>query len=109
MLPAAVPFADAVHAVGRSALLVAALAAGALDVLRAATEDRLHQDVRLARLPTSRAALEAFLAAGAWAAWLSGSGPTVAAIVPDGVTAALPDDGVVLRLAVDRGGARVVA
>jgi homoserine kinase len=109
MLPATVPFADAAHAVGRTALLVAALSTGSLHVLRAATEDRLHQDVRLARLPSSRAALDAFLAAGAWAAWLSGSGPTVAGVLPDGVVAALPDDGTVLRLAVDREGARVVA
>jgi homoserine kinase len=113
LLPATVPFADAAHAVGRAALLVAALAGGALDVLRAATEDRLHQDVRLARLPSSRAALDAFLAAGAWAAWLSGSGPTVAALVPGGATPGgavpgLPADGVVLHLAVDHEGARVV-
>jgi homoserine kinase len=109
MLPASVPFADAAHAVSRVALLVAGLATGSLHVLRTATEDRLHQDVRLGRLPASRAALDAFLAAGAWAAWLSGSGPTVAAVLPDGVVADLPAAGVVLRLAVDREGARVVA
>jgi homoserine kinase len=108
MLPATVKFADAALTVGRAALLVAALSAGAVEALRAATEDRLHQDVRLARLPSSRAALDAFLAAGAWAAWLSGSGPTVAAVLPDGAGAAPPADGVVLLLGVDREGARRV-
>src|SRR4249919_1273769 len=43
-----VPFADAVFNVGRTALLVAALAAGNIHALRTATEDRLHQDQRFA-------------------------------------------------------------
>ena len=49
-----VPFADAVFNVGRTALLVAALAAGNIHALRTATEDRLHQDQRFARSPGSR-------------------------------------------------------
>ena len=53
-----VAFADAVFNVGRTALLVAALAAGNVHALRTATEDRLHQDQRFARSPGSRAALE---------------------------------------------------
>ena len=55
LLPDQVPFDDAVFNVGRTALLVAALAAGDVDALRTATEDRLHQDRRLARVPDSRA------------------------------------------------------
>ena len=47
-LPDQVPFDDAVFNVGRTALLVAALAAGDTVALRIATEDRLHQDRRLA-------------------------------------------------------------
>ena len=39
---------DAVFNIGRVALLVAALAAGDTDALRSATQDRLHQDRRLA-------------------------------------------------------------
>ena len=62
-----------------TALLVAALVAGDAGALRAATEDRLHQDRRLSRVPDSRAAMDAALSAGAWGAWLSGSGPSVAA------------------------------
>ena len=81
LLPEQVPFDDAVFNVGRTALLVAALAAGDVDALRVATEDRLHQDRRLARVPDTRAAIDATLDAGAFAAWLSGSGPSAAAFV----------------------------
>jgi len=80
LLGAGVGFDDAVFNVGRTALLVAALAAGDVDALRDATQDRLHQERRLDAAPPSRAALEAALDHGAWCAWLSGSGPTVAAL-----------------------------
>lgn len=111
-LPGAVPFADAVFNVGRTALLVAALAAGDVAALRDATADRLHTDVRLGAAPGSRVAIEAALDAGAWAAFLSGSGPTVAvwcsAELADAIEAALPADGAhVKRLALDALGARV--
>ena len=79
-LASSVPFADAVFNVGHASLLVAALAAGDVDALRVAVADRLHQTVRLAAAEPSRAALDAALAAGAWCAWLSGSGPTIAAL-----------------------------
>jgi homoserine kinase len=104
-----VPFADAVFNVGRTALLVAALAAGNIHALRTATEDRLHQDQRFARSPSSRVALEAALDAGAWCGWLSGSGPTIAALcAPDAagdLAAALPPEGHIKVLTVDTGGA----
>lgn len=112
-LPEQVPFADAVFNVGRVALLVAALAAGDTDALRAATQDRLHQDLRLALVPETRAALTAALEAGAWCAWLSGSGPSAAALVEptraDAVAAALPPGGRAVVLGIDREGARSVA
>jgi len=79
-LGAPVPFVDAVFNVARSSMFVAALAAGDVEALRSACEDRLHQPARLARAAPSRRALETALGAGAWAAWLSGSGPTVAAM-----------------------------
>jgi homoserine kinase len=77
-LPSTVSFGDATFNVGRTALLVAALAAGDVEALRTATEDRLHQDVRFAATVPSRLALAVGLEAGAWAGWLSGSGPSVA-------------------------------
>ncbi len=112
-LPAQVPFADASHNVGRVALLVAALAAGDVAALADATEDRLHQDHRLARAEASREVLAALRRAGVWGAWLSGSGPTVAAwCAPseaEDVAAALPEGGRALVLRIDHEGAVVEA
>jgi homoserine kinase len=111
LLPPQVAFDDAVFNIGRTALLVAALAAGDVDALRVATEDRLHQDRRLARVPDSRAAIEAALTAGAFAAWLSGSGPSVAALAAestaDAIERALPASGRSRVLAVADEGASV--
>jgi homoserine kinase len=97
LLPDRVSFEDASFNIGRTALLVAALAAGDDAALRAATEDRLHQDRRLARVPDTRRAMEAALGAGALAAWLSGSGPSAAALVEparaSSIASALPPGG----------------
>jgi homoserine kinase len=111
-LPGQVPFADAAFNVGRTALLVAALAAGDVEVLRTATEDRLHQDHRLAAVPATRAAMDAALANGAYAAWLSGSGPTAAAFAaPEhapAVAAALPAGGRSLVVDIAPEGAAII-
>jgi homoserine kinase len=79
-LSTTVSMADAVFNIGHTAYLVAALAAGDVGALRHATDDRLHQQQRFVAVPLSLAAYEAALAAGAWCSWLSGSGPTVAAM-----------------------------
>lgn len=96
-LPSSVSYNDATFNVGRTALLVAALAAGDVEALRWATADRLHQDRRLVTVPSSRAALSAGLDAGAWCGWLSGSGPSVAFLCDPGeadtLAGALPGDG----------------
>lgn len=108
-LPTSVPFADAVFNVGRTAQLVAALATGQVAALAGATDDRLHQTGRLARAPSSRRALEV-LATRSQAAWLSGSGPTVAALVErgavDGLDGDLPE-GRLLVLDLDHRGVRI--
>src|SRR5262249_38130797 len=109
LLPDQVPFDDAVFNVGRTALLVAALAAGATDAMRAATEDRLHQNRRLARARDTRVAIDAMLDAGAFAGWLAGSGPSAAAFVDREeamhVAGALPGEGRALVLDIDDEGA----
>jgi len=109
LLPEQVTFDDAVFNVGRTALLVAALAAGAVDVMRVATQDRLHQSRRLARARDTHAAIEAMLDAGAFAAWLSGSGPTAAGFVERDdatrIAAALPKSGRSVVLDIDDEGA----
>ncbi len=112
-LPATVPFADAVFNLGRAALLVAAVTTGDTAALSAATEDRLHQDQRLAAVPESAVALAAARRAGAYGAWLSGSGPTVAALCSRGdharaVADALPTAGARVEVVpIDLAGARV--
>jgi homoserine kinase len=110
-LPAQVPFADAVFNLGRTALLVAALVTGDVEALRDATADRLHQDTRLSRAAGSAAAIRAALDAGAWAAWLSGSGPSVAALCAPAdaprLLAAWPDGGRAMQLHIDADGAVV--
>jgi homoserine kinase len=112
LLPEQVTFDDAVFNVGRTALLVAALAAGAVDAMRVATEDRLHQDRRLARARDTRLAIDAMIGAGAFAAWLSGSGPSAAAFVDPAdavaVAAALPPVGRTLVLDIDDEGAVIL-
>jgi homoserine kinase len=111
-LPSSVSFADATFNVGRTALLVAALAAGDVDALRWATADRLHQDWRLAAAPGSRDALSAGLDAGAWCGWLSGSGPSVAFLcepaAAEELAAALPAEGHTKVLAVAERGVELV-
>jgi homoserine kinase len=111
LLPEQVPFDDAVFNVGRTALLVASLAAGAVDAMRVATEDRLHQDRRLARARDTHIAIDAMLDAGAFAAWLSGSGPSAAAFVDrddaESIAAALPPVGRALVLDIDDEGAAI--
>lgn len=108
-LPQQVPFADAVFNIGRSNLLLAALTTGDLDALRGATDDRLHQQQRLAHVPASREALES-LRPRTLAAWLSGSGPTVAALARRDEVEGLDDDlpeGRLLVLDIDTSGVRI--
>ncbi len=108
-LPDSVSLADAVHNIGRTALLVAALVAGDVAAFRAATEDRIHQEVRLQKAQPSRDALTAALDAGAWAAWLSGSGPSIAVMCATdesvSIAASLPTEGRTIILGIDRVGA----
>ncbi len=80
VLPASVSRADAIFNTCRSSLLVAALAAGDLSVLRWAMEDRLHQPYRSAIFEALPHLIEKALRAGAAGAALSGAGSTVIAL-----------------------------
>ena len=80
VLPPQVSRQDAVFNVGRTALLVVALATGKLEHLRTATEDRLHQPARQQLFPAMRLIFRAALDAGALGAFLSGGGSTVLAL-----------------------------
>lgn len=83
VLPDSYSKADAVHNTGRAALFVAAMAAGRMDLLNAATDDRIHQRQRAALFPPMFDIFAAAKGAGAHAAWLSGAGSSVAAICPE--------------------------
>lgn len=80
-LPASVPLRDAAFNAARAALLVRALT-GTPELLLVATEDRIHQDYRAPAMPDT-ARLVADLRAAGVAAVVSGSGPSVLALVPD--------------------------
>jgi len=70
---------DAVHNLGRTAMLVSSFASGQFDALRFAMEDRIHQPYRRVLFPFEFL-IDAALAAGAHGAFLSSQGPTVVAI-----------------------------
>jgi homoserine kinase len=72
---------EAVFNIGRVAWLINALASNNIDQLRYGVEDALHQPQRGAAVyPHLFPIIEAAVAAGANAAYLSGAGPTVMAI-----------------------------
>lgn len=75
-----VPRSDAIYNIGRAAMLVNALAMGNLELLKVATEDRLHQPTRSQLFPYLNRLIKAALAAGAHGAFLSGAGPSVIAL-----------------------------
>lgn len=109
LLPATVPHADAAFAAGRAALAVHALTT-APALLLAATADRLHQDYREPAWPASARLVAALRSAGVPAA-VSGAGPSVLALPPDGrlpeLAAAVLAGFSVRSLDIDRSGVSV--
>lgn len=79
ILPTDVPLADAAFNIGRAALLVAAFASLEYSYLDVAMDDRLHQRHRTLLIPQMDAVFLAAKEAGALAAALSGSGPSIIA------------------------------
>lgn len=80
LLPKTVPLGDAVHNLTRAALAVAAVSSRRWDLLGLGTEDRLHQPYRARLVPGFDRVRLAAARAGAVAAFLSGSGPTILAL-----------------------------
>ena len=84
LLATEVPRADAVFNVSRASLLTYALVTGEHHLLRHATEDRLHQPQRIAKLfPKFNVIARSAMDAGALGVFLSGAGPTVLALATD--------------------------
>ncbi len=100
--------ADAVFNLGRLGLLLSACYEQRIDLLRTATEDRLHQSSRLANSELTAKAYEAAYQSGASAVWLSGSGPTLAIVATDDavgpISSVLGESGAVRELALDAEG-----
>ena len=87
VVPDSLSRADAVFNISRSSLLIAALAGGRLDLLDAATQDRLHQRQRAELMPAMLPIFEAARRAGAHCACLSGSGSTICALATENAEA----------------------
>jgi len=112
-LPTRVPLDDAVANVGAAAGWVAAVATGDLGALRVTSVDRLHQPTRLEARPDAAAVFaELSERDDVHAVWLSGSGPSVAALADSSVapvvaaSVAVGDGCSVRVLGVDRVGVR---
>lgn len=92
VLPELIPRADAVHQAAQVGALVAAAFSGDLELFGRAIEDRIAEPARAPLLPGFREAKQAALAAGALGCSISGSGPTVFALVREGTVGPLVAD-----------------
>ena len=86
LLPDAYSRPDAVFNIQRASLLVAAFAQNRLDLLRAATEDRIHQPYRSAACPLLAQLLPLAAEPEIAAVTLSGAGPSVLLFLADTTT-----------------------
>lgn len=93
---------DVISTAARTALWALAVARADGELLRVATQDVLHQPYRQELLPGFAGSLTEVWEAGAWGAFLSGAGPTLAAVCGSGnqpaLTAVLGRYGRVLEL-----------
>ena len=80
VLPDQISRSDAVFNIGRAAMLVNALSSGRLELLKYATDDRLHQPHRAHGFKAMPQLINAAIKGGAHGAVLSGSGPSVLAL-----------------------------
>lgn len=100
VLPSTVPLEDAVFNLGKTALLVAAIASGDLETAGKAMDDKLHQPYRMDLVPGMTEVFAAAREAGALGVALSGSGPTVIALCCQ----SSPRIGWAMKSAFERGG-----
>lgn len=95
VLPKALTMADAVHNIGRAALLTVAIQQRRYDYLAAGMGDRLHQPYRAPLVEGLAELMEVAVTAGAYGACLSGAGPSLLALAD-------PDQGMVVAAALAR-------
>lgn len=82
-LPKEISHKDAVYNLSRAALFSASLLTGKFENLRTAVHDKLHQPYRMELIPNGREVFDIAYSLGAYAAYLSGAGPSLMAIVDD--------------------------
>lgn len=80
-LPKEISHKDAVYNLSRAALFSASLLTGKYENLRTAVHDRLHQPYRMELIPHGREIFDIAYTNGAYAAYLSGAGPSLMTIV----------------------------
>jgi len=80
-LPKEISHSDAVFNLSRAALFSASLLTGKYENLRTAVNDKLHQPYRMELIPHGHDVFETAYSLGAYAAYLSGAGPSLMAIV----------------------------
>lgn len=86
VLPDEIPRKDGVFNLSRAALMSVSLYSGNYQNLRIAADDRLHQPYRMGLIKGGAEAMEACYNRGAYAAFISGAGSTIMAIVDAEVT-----------------------
>ncbi|MEE0944386.1 MAG: homoserine kinase [Clostridia bacterium] len=79
-LPDTVKHKDAAYNAGHAALFSLALATGDFEKLKVAVKDKLHQPYRAAYIDNMNQTFDEAYKNGAYAVWLSGSGPTILAM-----------------------------
>lgn len=82
-LPKEVAHKDAVYNLSRAALFSASLLTGKFENLRTAVHDKLHQPYRMKLIPHCREVFDIAYTHGAYAAYISGAGPTIMAIADE--------------------------
>ena len=80
-LPKEISHKDAVYNLSRAALFSASLLTGKYENLRTAVHDRLHQPYRMELIPHGRDVFDIAYSLGVYAAYMSGAGPALMAIV----------------------------
>ena len=81
VLPDTVSREDAVYNLSRSALMTSSLFSGALENLRVAVQDKLHQPYREHFIPGLSQVFRICTELGSFGTYISGAGPTIIAII----------------------------
>ncbi|MCA6085066.1 homoserine kinase [Candidatus Endomicrobiellum agilis] len=85
ILPESLDLKDVVFNISRVAMLTAAFCSGDYLLLKQGMRDKIHQPYREKMIPAMNEVFEAAVSAGAYGAFLSGSGPTLAAFCAEKV------------------------